>query len=339
MAQQAIGNCDKDRGSDASLSPLERLDKYAACLAQSINVTLQAKQDDIDYERNIRTDLGQRMGSYACGDVNLTTSSPVRNATWVYKMQPIAPGRAPPSTKHDVRVLFESGANSVFVVERFFSTSDCRTLLESSIPAPAENSKQEENDPLVVVVERRVLPLTAKPRITALLSKLQQLILDHLHTAVKYDHDPVLALTIQTGNGKVAGEDCEAVTGGGTKNGQCAATAAASPVGPIVRHATDQALAHVRAFCDASNDLVGGAIHYPGAGVHLNPADGGSTNNAPTNPLIGSVVLTVYRDPDTLRREEGDPYVERVVECPVTHGRLVTVVEDLYVPDAAPLPQ
>lgn len=369
IAQEAIDQC----SIDTTLPPLERIDAYSACLVRQVNATLEAKKEEIHFEKSVRHRMGERMARYACGGGDtsqaLNTTEALRNITWTYRdeksaePEAVTAGTAPAAAAaaaaagakrirtvpHRAQVLFESDHNALVLVENFMTEEQCRELVaaasSASTPVGEEGTEPQQ---------RREMPLSAQPRVIGpLLAKIQQLVLsyapsanlDLLENGQRRGSDPS-ALSLQILKPPLAassiseGESaCTAATadagGASAREGECgsSSTALSSSSGDIVYRAAAvtgaedgggssavAAVARLRIVCDASPDLVGGGVHYPRVGVHVNP------RNHPS----GHAVLAVYQDPATGRREPDDPYLEEAVECGVRRGRLVVVAQDFF---------
>jgi hypothetical protein len=77
-AKEAVQNCTLD----ASLPASEAIAAMAACLEKRVNATLEVTKEEIDFQSNVRKDMGKKLASYDCGNTLLNTSKPVRNSTW-----------------------------------------------------------------------------------------------------------------------------------------------------------------------------------------------------------------------------------------------------------------
>jgi hypothetical protein len=334
-AREAIGRCRPDE----SLPPSERVDAYASCLSSQVNATLELKREQIGFERSVRDRMGERMAGYACRAEGprdaLNTSDPVRNDTWTYADETSAAsvpaGSAPAAAArarrirtvpHPARVLFESDRSAIVLVESFFSPEQCRGLLDAAATDGADGGGGDARG--------RRLPASA-PGVEPLLAKIRELVLSYAPSAdVGGGRDPAMVVHVLEPPGPVGG-DTSCTAGAGTAaaasagEGECkpssSSSSSSSPLAPPSARrvvAGEGAAARLRVVCGASDDLVGGGVHYPRAGVHVNPA-----GHPP-----GHAVLAVYRDPATGLREPEDPYVEDAVECGVRRGRLVVVALD-----------
>jgi hypothetical protein len=265
----------------------------------------------------------------------MNTIDAVWNTTWTYSEDVGGGSVANAGTKgarnvpHLAQILFESDFSSIVLVPAFFSAEQCQQLADASVPV--EGSVTED------AAQQRHVPLSAKSEIGPLLAKLSQLVVAHAQTSAEFDRDPILTIQIQerlapppptsSDKEKAGAGACATLseTGDPSAAGECSSERASGPdVGGGVHRrravAPDGGVAaQLRIVCPAS-DVVGGSVHYPKAGVHVNPAD------AHLGP--GYALLTLYQDPRTGRREP-DPFVEEVVECDVKQGRLVSIVLDV----------
>jgi hypothetical protein len=325
VAQEAIHRCQPD----ATLPPLERLDAYGACLSQQVNATLEAKQEEIEFEKSVRTKMADKMAEYACDDPTMETSQSTRNTTWTYRDESSAASAGGGTTKrirdvpHKVQVLFESDANRVLLVKEFYTPQQCQQLVDASVPLPAADGEASS------ATQSRAVPLSAKDAVGPLLAKMYQLVLGYVQTGVEYTHDPMLVLQIHSPapppstSKATGGEEC-VVSDTGASAEECvtASSSSSSNSKATVHKAGDKVLAQLRVVCSRTDDLKGGAVHYPKAGVHVNPSQ---------QDAMGYALLTMYHDPKTGSREK-DPFVEEFVECAVHQGQLVSIVQDFVAP-------
>jgi hypothetical protein len=328
VAKEAINSCTPDE----SLPPLERLDAYAACLSRQVNATLEAKQEEIEFEKSVRTRMADKMVEYACTDPKSETTKSTRNTTWTFRDETTTTASGGGTAKrirdvpHKVQVLFESDANTVMLIKDFFTPQQCQQLMDASIPVGGSDDATSSSSSSAATQQNRAVPLSAKDRVGSLLAKMYQLVLGYVQTGVEYTHDPMLVLQIHTPPApppKGTGKEC-VVADAGASAGECvtAASTSATTKATTVHKAADKVLAQLRVVCSRTEDLVGGAVHYPKAGVHVNPVQ---------QEAMGYAVLTMYNDPKTGAREK-DPFVEELVECPVQQGQLVSIVQDFVAP-------
>jgi hypothetical protein len=98
---------------------------YMQCLTQSIDKKLNETREEIQYQANVRLDIGDRLESYACMDttvVAIETSPSIRNTTYTSNV----------GTRYDVQVLFETEHAGIRLVPEFLSETECVQAMESS---------------------------------------------------------------------------------------------------------------------------------------------------------------------------------------------------------------
>ena len=95
--------------------PYELLEQMTACIQNSVNETLEEKKEEIDFQAQVRSKLGERLTGYACSDVNATTSESLENTTWTFE-----------NKRYPVKVLFDRPASKIQLIENFVSDNECK---------------------------------------------------------------------------------------------------------------------------------------------------------------------------------------------------------------------
>jgi hypothetical protein len=112
--------------ASAAVSSASSWEAYIQCLTQSIDTKLNETREEIQYQANVRLEIGDRLEAYACMDttvVDIETSPSIRNTTYNSKRG---------GTSYDVQVLFETDHAGIRIVPEFVSESECVQAMESS---------------------------------------------------------------------------------------------------------------------------------------------------------------------------------------------------------------
>lgn len=227
----------------SNLTPEQQIDSIAKCLQRGIEKELNATDEEIEFQANVRKQMGEQLKHYTCQDVPLApdvkTTAAVQNTTWA---------------NHDVRVLFESEFSSVRLVERFLSDAECQSLLSQEKLSSGKVTPETLGAPMVVEKLRHMMTSNVK------------LPSDHYTTINK----PDLHLMVESGS---SSNECEVQA-----DGSCLETATSSstvdlPLSRIVTTDDQSVVARIHLQC-LSDDAAGGLMFFPKTGVRIQPVNG-----------------------------------------------------------------
>jgi hypothetical protein len=103
---------------------LPDLEEWATCLQQRINDTLHGSKEEIEFQADVRKNMGQRLVNFACSDEEFPQSKSTYNQTLNLGL---GPQRNP-----KMKYLFQSETNKVILLENFVARSQCKWLKESA---------------------------------------------------------------------------------------------------------------------------------------------------------------------------------------------------------------
>ena len=115
QANAVVQECKSQFADRQGEDPYQVLEEMAACIQNSVNASLEEKNDEIDFQAQVRSKLGERLTVYACSDVNATTSESIENKTWTFQHK-----------KYPVKVLLDRPASKIYLMETFVSAEECQ---------------------------------------------------------------------------------------------------------------------------------------------------------------------------------------------------------------------
>jgi len=119
----------------ADLGAVETIDAISDCMTEKTDAKLEEKQEEIDFQFQLRAKLAENMGPLACGDVNFTVTPEGRNVTWAYTSRN-QNGRRRGETFYKLRLLHMQKSSYIASVPGFVSHDECMALqhFEESSP-------------------------------------------------------------------------------------------------------------------------------------------------------------------------------------------------------------
>lgn len=115
QASDVVQECKAKFADRQGEDPYTLLEEMTECIQTSVNNTLEEKKEEIDFQAQVRSKLGERLTVYACSDVNATTSESTENTTWTFE-----------NKRYDVKVLLDRPASKIQLVEKFVSAEECK---------------------------------------------------------------------------------------------------------------------------------------------------------------------------------------------------------------------
>ena len=292
-AKDSLKEC-QDRLQKSSLSAQEQLDLLASCMEEKLAESMKQTSEEIQFQSGIRKQMGQAWADYACQDAtNVTTTIAIKNETWAYRS--FGSGK-----RHTLNTLFESDYSSIVRAQEFLTSSECQAL--ESATAPGKSAPM-------------VLPLSARDTsstIANIVAKVEKFVSEMSGMTANMRKDPLLEFHLWQGNNDVdASKDCTIAADGSTTCENTAAASASPPeridmTGPTV-------VASLWLICQAPEE--GGQIYFPKTGTIILPRE-----------FLGSAILMLHEKGG---EREDDPFIDEMVVCPVTKGKLSAFAEDL----------
>lgn len=261
----------------------ERMQALANCMELNVNATLKELQEEIDFQSRVRNQIGNRLGSYACQDVNFTATESKENKTWEFE-----------NKIHPLRIYHDRANSHVALVENFATHQQCQAVLDQAAKAKHEgggrglqyvdgtnglfaNKGSVKLDPSILERNKKGGWLKPEDHLHSLVRKMYSFANDYL----KIDGADLAPLAVQedlfvlhyaSGDAKHRYEPhCDGpCSGGDYKPGERIAT--------------------MIIYCDVPKK--GGATHFSQTGIHLKPD-------------AGSALFFSYLDPATMEVDTG----------------------------------
>lgn len=265
-------------------------------MERQVDATISKRQEEIDFQRDLRVHLGKKWANYACEDYKkaIRTTESIGNGTWSY-FDKRSESKYSKRAKHDVSLLFEEGDSSIRLVHDFLTPEQCASLVEAaSLSVPAEGK-----DPST---SQHLIPLENIGIIQSSIDKMEQLMTRYLEAKVQYDgKDPMLLLEKHAAASVDGNKECVVDASSGECKDDNSQQRQRRQVS-LSPNANDQASLFI--FC--STPEAGGMIHFPKVGVSV-------------KPKLGEAMIVFY--------EEGDDELRDTVLCPVQQGELIQVID------------
>lgn len=283
-AQELIEQC-QETAVDLQLAPLDKIEYIAKCTEEKVEDKTTEEEEEISVHSTIRLNLAQRIAPYACGQVNYTQSEAVGSSkSWSFE-----------GTTYELEVYHERESSRILSVSDFVSPAECQAIKAFHDDKKANN---------VGNVQKRLSSFTSELMDSKELGVEEPWIerFFTLHEDPNHLHLP----------DQICGKD-------ETDNDAC------QPFGAIPVEVetksfhvdveeTYETLATAFMFCEEPINNQLGGIHFPNAGIHINPTP-------------GTLVLAIHRE---LGEEKYDGFVQDYHFCP--NHRLFTYEKSLQKP-------
>lgn len=244
------------RTSENEEDAYKLLEEMTACIQDTVNATLEEKQDEIDFQAQVRSKLGERLKVYACGDVNATTSESVENTTWTFERK-----------KYNVKVLLERPASKIQLIEKFITSEECLAA-ENAI-----KTKKVNDNGLVAKKGGVAFPTdNDESPLSKIASRIYTYVEEALDADLVVNDREELFMIHYVGNKKKPGQ----------YEPHCDGKCDGSDVEEGDRIAT------VIMYCQVPSDKEGGgATHFPNSGTHVKPKVGDALFISYVDPKTG----------------------------------------------------
>eukprot|EP00527_Entomoneis_sp_CCMP2396_P008753 CAMPEP_0198141108 /NCGR_PEP_ID=MMETSP1443-20131203/4181_1 /TAXON_ID=186043 /ORGANISM="Entomoneis sp., Strain CCMP2396" /LENGTH=451 /DNA_ID=CAMNT_0043803753 /DNA_START=109 /DNA_END=1464 /DNA_ORIENTATION=+ len=290
-AKETLQGCSSLDKENASMEAAQRIEALVQCMDGRVKKVISETEEQIDYEANVRKNMGVYLTKYACLDENAEISASVSNYTWSY-FDPINKKE----TVYNTQTPFDTYESTSLLVEDFISAQQCQVLEQFA-------NKNNDNKNQVTV------PLYAKKdsTILELLLKVQNLVQYITKEKVAFNDEPLLYMhsrhattaTTQRRGQKQSAETC-GNNGKDDDGSYCKANLDNDndnwwfESGSIPLHS----VVTVAFFCPSS----GGALHFPKTTVHI-----------PAAKAMGSALLIHHKMPSEDTGE--DAYMSEYAFC------------------------
>ena len=243
-AREALNECrDLDQYNTPVDSPLEKLERLTECMKQNVQESIYEKQDELDFQADVRRRMGSKLKTYACNDPNSTATEPLYEKEW----NPNNPRLRLDNLSHTVKVLLQADTTLIALIENMATPSDCeymRKLAKENAMDPTvvpwDSRKDRTTLSMLSSIYAYVNPAVKSVKMYAGLPEKGQDIFRFYHDSSSFaedDHEPVYS---------------------------------SSDVWPV----QGNSYARLLIFCEVPDDGGGGGIHFPESGAHVHPTLG-----------------------------------------------------------------
>eukprot|EP00980_Cylindrotheca_fusiformis_P027441 scaffold20461_cov117-Cylindrotheca_fusiformis.AAC.4 len=282
-ARKLLEECQEKAKSD-ELSAFDTVDFIADCMKEKSDQELAKQEEEVQFQAQVRTELAEQLIPYACGDVNFTETEESLNTTWTYQ-----------ATQHTVRVYHRQISSGIVAIRDFLTNDECQAMVQAEKKGTIGFNKK--SSPKLQRLVAKLYAYSAKllewealqSEWTSLLGK---------DTALFYAHKDSKGL-------KLPEKQCTATDVENDDTSSCKmpgqAPVPAETTGFHIPHDEESdggPVATAFLFCEKPAQL--GGLHFPYAGVHIEPRP-------------GMLVMAVHR---SLDGEEYDGFVQDYHFCP-----------------------
>mmetsp|Transcript_372 Transcript_372/g.540 ORF Transcript_372/g.540 Transcript_372/m.540 type:complete len:353 (-) Transcript_372:148-1206(-) len=88
-----------------------------ACLDKSIEGAMDEKKSEIEFQQDLRINMGSKLAGYSCFDPNVTMTESIQNKTWSNSR-----------TNYNIKMLFDKPASKIAYIEKFASQEECNAV-------------------------------------------------------------------------------------------------------------------------------------------------------------------------------------------------------------------
>uniref|UniRef100_A0A7S0F523 Uncharacterized protein n=1 Tax=Craspedostauros australis TaxID=1486917 RepID=A0A7S0F523_9STRA len=251
---------DGENAVDLSNIDDSKIDELSKCVETSLNTTLAKKQEEHQFQSNLRLTMAETFIPYACSTPDLKMADEVVNKTWRYTDAPN--GKMRPDS-YQMKVYHSRPHSKIFSVDSFVSPSECDAL------NAIESSPSSEDEDASTISWDNVLNNKALQGLMKRIYALSEPAMDRKDlsmasmSSLATNSDFALQLeTYQEPEDAKSKEPCPPYA----PYCNMAETKKTTVVDP-------KELSRVFLFCEKKPKANGG-IHFPKAGVHIHPQYG-----------------------------------------------------------------
>ena len=249
-------------------------------MESQVNETLQQKEEERHFQSQLRDRMSSQLVPHACNDFEFNTTIEVFNRTWHYEeIEGLV-------KTYTMRVVHERPSSLIFFTQRLASTRECEAAVNSidpqtnTIPWSALDSFGTDGILLHNLATKVYEMARAALELSTLNMKVDKTIeSSSLFEVHQYDNNQESVVECDaTSNDEEQQQDqgvCQVTT---TTTTTTTTTSSTSPLLLPTKsfHVDDlEQLGTAFLFCDVPPEGgSGGAIHFPSAGIHINPEPG-----------------------------------------------------------------
>ena len=250
-AVAAVKEC-KDTAMEAMKSPDNKakvtMDELSSCIAESAQQTEQKAWEEVDFQDNLRKDLGFKLSKYACTDQYFNMTESIENKTWT-KPDGVSP----------VRVMLDRPVAQIHLIENFASPMECTTIQKAVHIKRVDGAGGFFGSSASVDI-----PWTIDTSPTTLATKMYTYAQDVFKTTIYLENTEKLQVLRYDQPDDRFDSHCDGECNGGD-------------------YKPNQRFASVLVYCDVAD--VGGATHFDNAGVHIRPKQYDAVFYSYVNPV------------------------------------------------------
>jgi hypothetical protein len=303
-AQELVRVCKAQLLASDLVGPKEKIAAFSSCMESQVNTTLEEQQQERQFQSQLRATMASQLVPYACNDFQFNTTQEVLNRTWHYEEME---GHV---KNYVMQVVHERPSSMIFYIQKFMSTKECLASVHSidtatnTVPWSALDAFGTDS----IILHNLSTKVYELARTALRMPKLQL-------SRGKTMQGSSLFQVHQDDNHntqEVSAAECDATTNNDGEPGVCQATTTSNssplllPTKPF-KVDDPQQLGTAFLFCNVPPQ--GGAIHFPSAGIHINPEP-------------GMLILSIHRQVE----HELDGFCQEYHMCPhydvLTHSFL-----------------
>ncbi len=122
-ANDLLMECEKTILADYTLSVKEAVKNLKECVASGVASEMEKAQDEIGFQSQIRTRMGESLENYTCADYDLPSSEPEEEVEWYHK-----------GVTRDVEIFVDRPASKIHLVHDFITPEECLAMEEAAKP-------------------------------------------------------------------------------------------------------------------------------------------------------------------------------------------------------------
>jgi hypothetical protein len=120
-AHTLVSACQEKVLSNDTMDLLEKVEALTTCIESSLNETLKEKQEEHDFQSNLRASMATQLIPYACNDFEFNTTEEVQNVTFTYRYDG-------GTQKYQIKLIHERPSSVIVLVENFATPAECGTI-------------------------------------------------------------------------------------------------------------------------------------------------------------------------------------------------------------------
>jgi hypothetical protein len=287
-ARKLLLECQESASSEGST--MDMVDYIAECMKQKTDEKIGTKEEEVQFQSQLRSNMAEELFPFACGDVNYTETEEGMNTTWDFE-----------DMKYTVRVHHKRPSSVIVAIHDFIESSECQAVsnnVETDGKIDFERIDNDESDGTAL----HDLAIKLYSYTAGLMNW------EELEFATTADVDTTLFYAHKDSSGlSLPEKQCTATDVADGELSSCKmpgqVPVPADTASFHIQREEGETFARVATaflYCDKPlNDQLGG-LHFPYAGVHIQPRP-------------GMLVLAVHRH---LIDDVYDGFVQEYHFCP-----------------------